>query len=597
MKNNLQLIYGKVFLVLLVLFVIPLLSYAQKNLPKGFSPEELQLINSPGYQAPDRSPLGIITPPTSPVRNMAQWEEMQALNVTWMSYSSVLRNIVKAARLEATVIINCSPSSVSGYDDSTTIKNYLTAGGVPLSNIRFNATPANSVWVRDYMGNSCYENTVGNLILVDWVYNRPRPDDDAVPNSIAQMLNVPLYETTVNPNKIIATGGNYMTDGLGKSFSSKLILTENPSKTQAQINQIMHNFMGVNSYVYMNTLPYDIIHHIDMHMKIINEETLLVGQYPSGTADGPQIEANLQYVLSSFNSTFGTPYKVIRIPMPPDQNAGFSYPNNGGNYLTYTNSVILNKSVLVPQFYTQYDTTALRIWQQAMPGYTIVGINSNATISAAGSIHCITHDIGAKNPLLIVHKNLPNTTNTTIPYQVDARIQHSSGIQSATLYYKTSIGGTYSNVPMTLTSAPNYTWTGYIPAQPAGTKVYYYIKGVAVSGKQQVRPMPAPAGYFYFSVSGPTGIDNNSIYNFEMKPAYPNPSKGITCIPVSFDRNTAGTIKLVDMLGNVVREIYNGEFIEGEKNYFINTIDINAGAYLIILETSEKRITQKLMIR
>ena len=42
-----------------------------------------------------------------------------------------------------------------------------------------------------------------------------------------------------------------------------------------------------------------------MHMKLLNEETLLVGEYPTGIADGPQIEANIQYVLANFQNTFG----------------------------------------------------------------------------------------------------------------------------------------------------------------------------------------------------------------------------------------------------------------------------------------------------
>lgn len=55
----------------------------------------------------------------------------------------------------------------------------------------------------------------------------------------------------------------------------------------------------------METLPYDGIHHIDMHMKLLDEETLLVSKYPTGVADGPQIEANIQYVLNNFNRHLG----------------------------------------------------------------------------------------------------------------------------------------------------------------------------------------------------------------------------------------------------------------------------------------------------
>ncbi|MBL7883023.1 MAG: agmatine deiminase family protein, partial [Bacteroidia bacterium] len=327
---------------------------AQTDLPKGFSVGELQEMQRMDFEPPVYSPIGITTPPTLPVRNMAQWEEIQALTITWRSYASVLREIVRAARQETIVIINCNTTNTTQYNDSTTIKNYLTAGGVPLTNIRFNAKPSNAVWIRDYGANPCYLNNVDSLILVDWKYNRPtRVSDDTIPRSIARMLQIPLYETIVNPYEVIHTGGNYMSDGMNTAFSSHLVLDENPSKTESQINSIMDDFMGIDRYIKMETLPYDGIHHIDMHMKLLNEETLLVGQYPNGIADGPQIEANIQYVLSNFNSSFGTPYKVIRIPQPPDQLNGFTYPNTTGNYLTYTNATIINKTVIVPQFYAQ----------------------------------------------------------------------------------------------------------------------------------------------------------------------------------------------------------------------------------------------------
>lgn len=38
--------------------------------------------------------------------------------------------------------------------------------------------------------------------------------------------------------------------------------------------------MGIDRYIKMDELPYDGIHHIDMHMKLLDEETLLVGEYP-----------------------------------------------------------------------------------------------------------------------------------------------------------------------------------------------------------------------------------------------------------------------------------------------------------------------------
>ncbi|HTF04220.1 MAG TPA: agmatine deiminase family protein [Bacteroidia bacterium] len=538
----------------------------------------------PGYLNNVQS-SGITTPPASPVRTAAEWEEIQAITITWTSYQSVLREIVRAAQLEAQVYIVCN--------DSVNVKNYLTAGSVPLVNLHFIYCPYNSVWIRDYGQNTAYTNDVDSLLLVDWIYNRPRPKDDTIPDVIARRFGIPLYETTQAPYDVVHTGGNFMSDGLGTAFSSELVLNENPGHTEAEIDSIMKDFMGINRYVKMEVLPYDGIHHIDMHIKLLDEQTLLVGQYPQGVADGPQIEANLQYVLSTFMTPNGTPYKVIRIPMPPDQFG--DYPDNGGYYCTYANATFINKTVILPLYYQQYDTTAIRIWEESLPGYNIVGINCNSTISASGALHCITHSVGTNDPLLISHFSLPNTTNDLNPYQVDARIQHRSGISTATLYWTTDTSQAWQMVSMSLTNAPLNTWTGFIPAQPVGTKIYYYISATSVSGKTQVRPMPAPAGWWMFEILGPMSVSETAIPEFT--PAYPNPSHGLTCIPLNMPAQEKGRMVLIDMTGREVMVIHEGTFVAGEKNYFLNSDGVAAGAYQVVLTTDSYQLSQPLMVR
>ncbi len=367
------------------------ISYSQ-DLPHKMTQEEQKIWNN---YIPPVNPL-FTNPPTGPVRTMAEWEELQGIMITWTSYTSILRQIVDYAQEEGLVYIVCS--------DSNSVKSYLTSGGVPLVNLKFLLTSFNSVWCRDYGPWTVYKDDVDSLKIIDWIYNRPRPQDDVVPVFFANYLNVPIYQTTSSPYDLVATGGNFMTDGHGTGFSSKLILNENSSKTEAEIDTIMNLYMGLNRYIKMNTLPYDGIHHIDMHMKLLDEETLLVGQYPPGVADGPQIEANLQYILNNFKDCYGRDFKVVRIPMPPD--ASGHYPDQGGDYRTYTNSVIINKTVIIPTYDYQYDTTAFRIYREAMPGYNIVGINSNTIIPALGAIHCITKEVGVFNPVWISHPKI-----------------------------------------------------------------------------------------------------------------------------------------------------------------------------------------------
>ena len=251
----------KIFTVLSALIIsVPL--FAQE-LPNYLTDREKEILKT--YQPP-KSNYGFVTPPAKPVRTMAEWEQLDGIMITWTSYTSILRQIVDYAQEEGLVYIVCS--------DSNTVKNFLTSGGVPLTNLKFLIASFNSVWSRDYGPWCVYSDIVDSLYIVDWIYNRPRPLDDLIPSVFASYRNIPLYQMTASPYNLTATGGNFMTDGHGTGFSSKLILNENSSKTEAEIDTMMKKFMGINRYVKMDNLPYDGIHHIDMHMKLLDEETL-----------------------------------------------------------------------------------------------------------------------------------------------------------------------------------------------------------------------------------------------------------------------------------------------------------------------------------
>jgi agmatine deiminase len=525
-------------------------------------------------------------PPVSPVRAMAEWEEIDGLTITWTGYPSILQEIVRHARLETRVYIICS--------DSNSVKSSLTAAGVPPGNISFVIAPFNSVWIRDYGQWNVYTNDVDSLLLIDWIYNRPRPNDNAIPSFMSGYLGLPIHGMTSSPWDLIHTGGNWMVDGMGSGFSSNLILDENPGKSASKIDSIMFDFMRVNRWIKMTNLPYDGIHHIDMHMKLLDEETILVGLFPAGVSDGPQLQANISFILNNFSSPFGTPYKIVWVPMCPSTTG--QYPPNA-SYRTFTNAVFINKTILVPTYYPQYDSTALRIYRESLPGYNVVGINCNSIISASGALHCITKEIGSNNPLLITHQPLTNTTNTINPYVVDATIKHRSGITAANIYYRTDTLQPYNKVSMTQTSVPNATWSGFIPPQNAGSVVYYYVEGESVSGKKQVRPIVAPAGYWSFKVGVLTSIGSIQNEPILMHSIFPNPSRGITCISVEVLDNTEYTLFVTDVLGRHLQTIYDGKSKPGEKKHFINTGTFNPGVNFVILKAGNHYQAQKLIIR
>lgn len=587
---------NKSLLLILFAFASICSSSAQTDdLPRYMTTEEAKLMEDYLATRTNESE-GIDNPPPFPVRSMAEWEEIQSLVIAWTSYPRILREITRYAKEECEVIIICSnPNSVVSY---------LNAGGVDTNNVSLVVDEYNSVWMRDYGGNTIYSEDLGELMLVDWIYNRPRYQDDLVPESVAEHIGIPLYTTTAAPNDLVHTGGNYMSDGFGTAFSSRLVIDENgpggffniSNKTEEDIDQLMLDFMGIQRYPKMTNLPYDLIHHIDMHMKLLDEETLLVGEYPDGVADGPQIEANIQYVLNNFESMFGTPYKLVRIQMPPDGNNLYpDGPFGGGDYRTFTNSVIVNKTILVPVYEEQYDSTALRIYRENMPGYKVVGIECNDIIRASGAIHCITKAVGADQPLLISHQALKDVDHSD-EYKVNAYIRHSSGIQKAEIFFRTSSNPNYQSLPMTLTDSVNFNWTGYIPGQAAETVIDYYIAAEAKSGKQQVRPMPAPEGYWQFEVIPLMTSTSEFNLNTQMDLVFPNPASAITCIPIHSKVNTSGTITLYNMLGQEMINVHQGRIPAGESKYFFFANQLSPGTYMIQLATEQGQAAQKVMI-
>ena len=430
-------------------------------------------------------------PPPGNVRTMAEWEEIQALVITWAGQSTILREIVRHAVQECKVlIITTNPTNVT---------TSLTNAGIPLDSVRFVNTEFNSIWVRDYGPWTVYKNDVDSLYLIDWIYNRPREDDDATPVALADYLGIPVYEAIVDPDDLVHTGGNHLPDGMGTAFSSMLVLEENPDKTEDEIDSIVQKYLGVKQYIKFPTLPYDGIHHLDMHMRVIDEETIIFGEYPDGVADGPQINANIDYLINEFQTSFGNRFNIVRIPMPPQNDR---FPDQGGDYRTYTNSIFVNKTILVPTYEERYDTTALRIYKENLPGYNVVGINCNSIIPSLGALHCITKLVGVNDPLMIAHPRLRDSDDPSAEYPVQAIIKHRSGIAEASLYYRTKGDSQYVYLPMTISDSLLATWSATIPSHPAGTEIQYYIHAIAKSGKHQVRPIVAPEGYFNFHILG-----------------------------------------------------------------------------------------------
>ena len=553
-------------------------------LPRGLSADELLLL--PSYVPPAGTR---VAPPPRPVRALAEYEEVEGIIVTWAyTYQDLLLSkIVDAAQEEGRVWILSRPNT----SDSVSVQAYLASRGIPLDSVTFLSVANNSIWARDYGPWTVYDTVTDSMGIVDFRYNRPRPLDDVVPATLARLWDLPLYQAVTMPDSLAHPGGNFMVDGSGAGFASDLILNENRLLGASRIDSILLRYCGVDQFYRLDTLLYDKIHHIDMHVKLLDEETVLVGEYPLGIAD----HAGLEKIAGLFAHTptmYGRPYRVVRIPMPAD-NSG-RYPPQSP-FLTYTNSLIVNGTVLVPIYNLPSDSVALRIYREAMPGYRILGLDCNSIIGQNGAIHCITKEVGVREPFRIRHARLRDGGDAMQSHLVTAEISIRGGVDSAFVAWKVDSDSAYDRVPMALAGEA---WTASIPPQPPGVTVQYYIEAAAASGRRARKPLVGPMGPYAFTVTPALDVASSGEIGgaFALAQNYPNPFNPSSTIAFRLRISGHATLRVYDLLGRAVATLLDGYHEAGEHSVHFDGSRLSSGVYVYRLQSAGTTLTRRMLL-
>lgn len=467
------------FLVILAVTVSPLLSAdesAPGELPIGLTPEELTRLHEIGQKH-----VNTAAPPT-PVRACAEWERSTGVIIRYPLGIPVALVAEMSEDVMVTTIV--ASQSVKTQAIST-----YTAAGVNMANTDFLIAATNSYWTRDYGPWFIFDGT-DQLAIVDHVYNRPRPDDDLIPSRLGTFWGMSVYGMNLTH-----TGGNHMVDGLMRSMSSHLVYDENPGLTPHQVDSIMMAYLG-NEYAVQDYVESGGIHHIDCWAKFLDPTTILIKDVPTGDPSHVLLDQRAA-TLAQMISAWSRPYTIVRIFCPVGA--------------AYTNSLILNDKVLVPIIGSTYDTTALRVYREAMPGYEVLPFSGSWLDDDA--IHCRAMGVPDRGMLYLQHTPLPTTGDTLHDYLVSVRIVPYSGAglvaDSLKLYYRAKTD--YQSVPLNPTAAPD-SFYAYIPAQKPGSEIAYYIKAADESGRVETHPIIGATWAHTFKINHPPEVVSPSSY-------------------------------------------------------------------------------------
>ena len=473
-------------LVCLMVLFVSINAFGQQLTHRMTEEEKAKM---PEYLQQTRLLQAVTPPPTAPARNIAEFEPMEGALVAYPLGIPV--NLVKllAEEVMVTTIVDSS-------NTETTVRNLYSSNGVDLGNCNFLIAPHDSYWTRDY-GPWYVSDGLGNINIMDFTYNRPRNNDNNIPVEMGSFLGINVLEMD-----IVHTGGNYMTDGYGNSVSTDLIWEENTGKTTAEIDQIFQDYLGIDTYHVRPDPQDEYIKHVDCWAKYLDVDKILVGQVDSSDNRYADYEAAAAYFAGQ-DSGYGNKYQVYRV-----------YTPNGE---PYTNSLIMNKRVYVPIAGTANDTTAITTYQNAMPGYTIIGVTGDWL--ATDALHCRVKDLADRGMLHIGHMPLLDEKPEQASYQITAEIIPYSGqpvISSSVKVYHNVNGGAFT--PLAMTNTTGNTWTATIPGQVQGNTISYYIHAEDNSGRTREHPLIGSPDPHTFVVGPPPqppaadfSADNTSI--------------------------------------------------------------------------------------
>lgn len=407
-------------------------------------------------------------PPTGTPRFVAEFEPMQGVLIRYpLGIPESL--VVQLAN-------NCHVYCVVSSSYQSGAQNTFQNAGVNMNNVTFVNAPTDSYWVRDYGPWYIFEDR--EPAIVDNVYNRPRPNDDNVSGVFANFWNIPMYGMNLEH-----TGGNMMEDGRGHGVSDELVVQEN-GYNEANVREKMRDYLGIDPYHITIDPQGDYIAHVDCWGKYLAPDKILIARLPQSNPRYQYYEEVAEY-FETTNCCWGYPYKVYRVDEP-----------GGYTLAPYTNSLILNHSVYVPLgTNSTYNTNALAVYQEAMPGYEIVGVeNNNYSIGweNTDALHCRTRGVMDFDMLFVDHRNVifgEQEWQESIPV-VSKFIAYSGEALKADslLVYYSIDGGAYQTAHMTPTGNPDE-YVGYITGYQGGSEIDYYVFGADESGHRYQQPV------------------------------------------------------------------------------------------------------------
>ena len=375
---------------------------------------------------PERYAITVPPANIASIRPMVEWEPMQAIVMQYMGYmtdsagaTQTALDIATNAATVAEVWFIVDQNSTADFLRTGLADNGMSQADIT-AKVKFLVTPdVNAIWTIDFGPLPIIDTTDNSWAFADFRYYHERAYDDGIPTVLGRGLpqlglsapavvyRAPLsteggtFQATTDG--VCITGSRQMVNMTGDSGYETMALADLQTSAPAQeMKATLAQYVGCKDLVVLHSITDDGTGHIDMFLKIVNDDTVLVGNYPSPYANDAQqtnaarMDGNADF-LAAYVKPDGGQFTVARLVMP-----GHRSTNQGDMPFTYINSTFLNGLNLWPAFtFPEWEASralAQQQWEAVAPDMTHIWINSEELSFWSGAIHCITRTIPAGAP-------------------------------------------------------------------------------------------------------------------------------------------------------------------------------------------------------
>lgn len=324
-------------------------------------------------------------------RMTPEWEKMAGVILNWPVFYPPLWDVYREIMVgidHVTTFLRIP----EGYLGAAVLA-WLQSSGINMEKVRAIPGPIGDIWPRDYSpiyGTDVYSGeAVAHKFAFAAYYEEYRQKYKSiveVDDSFAWSDGFKLARS-----EIMMDGGSVVTDGDGTYILTRRVLEDNYGVSN--LKEKIKAWLGADRLVVVDEEPGDMLGHV-CNFKIIGPQKAVVGIPDKKNTPLSNYLKSIEKTLSALG------YDTIEIPCGTElkHNPGWEYEDYPG---AYANSLMVNKRILVPQYYwkdmEELNVRAIDAYKESLPGFEIVPVDCLIIGNGGGAINCSSKEVPDPN--------------------------------------------------------------------------------------------------------------------------------------------------------------------------------------------------------